>query len=191
MNTKTEEKTVDRIHSALISLMKKKDYENITVSDIIQEGKVSRSTFYAHFKNKDDVLDQLSGHIFSHVFSSGLTKEKGHDFSSQDVFDYSHLISHIFYHFKEDKELIGCIFLSSASHRFEKNLEPEIRKLVLKLVQTRMLYEEEVPEEILVQQYTSGLIGLLKYYTIEERKESPEEMCSYFFSLYKGKNNYD
>lgn len=180
-----EKKSIEKIHEALALLIKKNGYDNINVSDIIKESGVSRSTFYTYYKSKDDVLDKLSDHIFSHVFSNGLTKEEGHDFSTFSIFDYKHLIEHIFYHFKEERELIGAIFNSSASHRFIHSLEEEVKDFMKLLVLQNIFTSNNIPENIATSQYTSGLIELLKYYTIQERKETPEEMCSYFFSLYQ------
>lgn len=180
-----EKKTIEKIHEALALLIKEKGYDNINVSDIIKKSEVSRSTFYAYFKSKDDVLDKLTDHIFSHVFSHGLTKEEGHDFSSSSIFDYQHLIEHIFYHFKEERELIGAIFISSASHRFIISLELKLKDLINLLVLQKIFSSENIPVDIATNQYTSGLIELLKYYTVKEREETPEEMCAYFFSLYK------
>lgn len=187
MKQTKEENSIERIHLALATLMKTTNYDSIHVSDIIRESHVSRSTFYSHYKGKDDVLDKLTSQIFLHVFSTGLRQEEGHDFSSGSIFDYQMLLRHIFYHFREERNLIGAIFLSSASHRFILNLEKELSRLVACMVQSGMLSSEGVPESISVLQYTSGLIELLKYYTVEERKETPEEMCTYFFSLYQKK----
>ncbi len=184
MKQTKEDRSIERIHLALAELMKKESFDSIHVSDIIKESHVSRSTFYSHYKSKDDVLDKLTEEIFLHVFSTGLKQEESHDFSSGSIFDYQMLLRHIFYHFREERNLIGAIFLSSASHRFILNLEKELSRLVSCMVQSGMLSSNGVPENISVSQYTSGLIELLKYYTVEERKESPEDMCSYFFSLY-------
>jgi AcrR family transcriptional regulator len=41
---------------ALVALVRRKDYERITVEDILAEAGVGRATFYAHFKSKDDLL---------------------------------------------------------------------------------------------------------------------------------------
>lgn len=43
------------LQQALISLILKKDYEAITIKDICDAANVGRSTFYAHYTNKDDL----------------------------------------------------------------------------------------------------------------------------------------
>ena len=43
------------LQHALISLILKNDYEAITIQNICDAANVSRSAFYAHFKNKDDL----------------------------------------------------------------------------------------------------------------------------------------
>ena len=186
-NENLDTKSIKKIHDSLAALIKEVGYDSINVSDIIRKSQVSRSTFYSYYKSKDDVPDKLIGHIFSHVFSSGLSKEEGHDFSKASVLDYKHIIEHLFYHFREERELIGQIFLSSASHRFVNSLSVELSKLVRVLVLQDLLPKKEMPLDLLVSQYVLGLIGLLREYTIEERTESPEEMTGYFFSLYEVK----
>jgi len=56
-------RTRHHLQSTLHDLLKKVDYEAITVEAICRHGKVSRSTFYTHFKSKDDLkrsaLDRL------------------------------------------------------------------------------------------------------------------------------------
>src|SRR5918996_3826094 len=44
------------LHGALMSLILRKGYEAITVQDIIDEADVGRSTFYAHYTGKEDLL---------------------------------------------------------------------------------------------------------------------------------------
>ena len=43
------------LQHALISLILKKNYEAITIQDICDAANVARSTFYAHYKSKDDL----------------------------------------------------------------------------------------------------------------------------------------
>ena len=56
----TEDRRIARTHrllqEALISLMGERGYDILTVQDIIDRADVGRSTFYAHFKDKEDLL---------------------------------------------------------------------------------------------------------------------------------------
>lgn len=44
------------LHQALIELMLERDYTRISVRDILDRADVGRSTFYAHYRDKDDLL---------------------------------------------------------------------------------------------------------------------------------------
>lgn len=49
-------RTRELLRSALLSLIEEKGYERITVQDILDRADVGRSTFYAHFTDKEDLL---------------------------------------------------------------------------------------------------------------------------------------
>jgi len=44
------------LFDALVVLIRRKDYEAITIEDILREANIGRATFYAHFTSKDDLL---------------------------------------------------------------------------------------------------------------------------------------
>ena len=61
-STKTDRRvrrTRDLLRSALHSLIQEKGYDRITVQDILDRADVGRSTFYAHYRDKEELL--LSG----------------------------------------------------------------------------------------------------------------------------------
>jgi AcrR family transcriptional regulator len=45
-----------QLGDALVQLILERDFTDITVEDILRRAGVSRSTFYAHYRNKNDVL---------------------------------------------------------------------------------------------------------------------------------------
>lgn len=49
-------RTRDLLHAALMALIVEKGYDRTTVADILDRADVGRSTFYAHFRSKDDLL---------------------------------------------------------------------------------------------------------------------------------------
>jgi AcrR family transcriptional regulator len=56
MNIEEGNPTKKRIIESLFTLLVKKDYNNITVSQIIDKAELGRRTFYRHLKTKDDVI---------------------------------------------------------------------------------------------------------------------------------------
>ncbi len=51
------QKTRDLLHGALASVIHEKSYDAIGVKEILARANVGRSTFYTHFRNKDELLD--------------------------------------------------------------------------------------------------------------------------------------
>ncbi len=49
------QRTRDLLDQAIFGLMAEKRYESITVQDILDRANVGRSTFYAHFQDKEDL----------------------------------------------------------------------------------------------------------------------------------------
>ncbi len=47
------------IREALVSLMRAKPFEKITITDIVKEADINRGTFYAHFKDTSEVLESI------------------------------------------------------------------------------------------------------------------------------------
>ncbi len=50
------QRTQQALLDALIDLLKVRHYDAISVKDIIEKANVGRSTFYAHYQTKDDLL---------------------------------------------------------------------------------------------------------------------------------------
>jgi len=67
MKKKKEDRRVERtrklLHEALMALIPEKGYEKITVQDILDRANLGRSTFYSHYRHKDELF--LSG--FDHL----------------------------------------------------------------------------------------------------------------------------
>ena len=50
------QKTLSLLREALVSLIAEKPYDSIVVKEILDRANVGRSTFYTHFRDKDDLL---------------------------------------------------------------------------------------------------------------------------------------
>jgi len=58
-------RTDKAIRQALITLLKSKPFEKITVQDILDETPVTRSTFYKHYHDKYEILEKMQDDFLS------------------------------------------------------------------------------------------------------------------------------
>ena len=49
-------RTRRRLRAALLELILAKGYDKVTIQDVLDRADVGRATFYAHFRDKDDLL---------------------------------------------------------------------------------------------------------------------------------------
>ena len=182
---KRQEKTLETIYVAFTKLINNKDYDEITVQDILEESNIGRSTFYCHFKNKSELLLSISKHIFDHVFSHSLQEEKTHDFSKDDIYDYRHLITHIYYHIHDEKELIKGILSSNGNQVFLDEFKSHLNSLANSYFKNYPYQSKAIPLELVKQILVDNFITILKYWMNNEFKETPEEVSDYFVSAFK------
>lgn len=50
--------TAKRIQKALLDLLETKDFSNISISEICEKANINRSTFYSHYENTYDLLNE-------------------------------------------------------------------------------------------------------------------------------------
>ena len=180
---KRTEKTLDSIYESFTKLINTKAYEEITIQDILDESKIGRSTFYTHFKTKNDLLSKVSEDIFEHVFSHSLQEEKSHDFSKESIYDYKHLITHILYHIKDEKELIKGILLSTANTLFLSEFKKYLKKFANSYFNNYKYNDELIPLELKKQVMIDNFITLLNYWISDDFTETPEKLTDYFIRL--------
>lgn len=61
--------TAVRFDKALLSLLEKKPFEYITVSEICETAEVNRSTFYLHYENTSDLLKETTTYVLDNFAS--------------------------------------------------------------------------------------------------------------------------
>lgn len=79
----TAEKNRRKLEEALLSIMKKKPFDLITVSEICEAASLSRATFYHHYARTDDVL--VSAYETAHENAFG-RREWTLDYFHSDLF---------------------------------------------------------------------------------------------------------
>lgn len=83
-------------------LMLHKGYSNFTVQDILKRAQIGRTTFYAHFTGKEDVLKHSVGRLRDWLIAMAQTETSGGRF----LFSY-HFFEHIISHHQIYDSMIG------------------------------------------------------------------------------------
>ena len=78
-NDKRVVRTKKAIKSALFKLMETKDISAITISELTALANVNRRTFYTHYRNLTDILNEIEGELISAM------KELGEKFDTRDA----------------------------------------------------------------------------------------------------------
>lgn len=83
-------RTRGRLAQALMTLGQTQDIDAIRVGDLVRTAGVGRSTFYAHFEDRDDFLGQSFAGMIS--ICDALARREG---LSTDVLPVAHVVMHI------------------------------------------------------------------------------------------------
>lgn len=181
---KREEKTLRKVYQSFACLLKEKGYENLSVNDLIKKAEISRSTFYAHFKSTKDVLSSFCDSIFDHVFSLKLEKEAGHDFSKSRLLSPTRYLTHIFYHFYEDRDLISSILNSEGSYVFLDELKRRSLPFMNDLIEEGYIKYDDIPSSMVLTVTTESFAALLSNWVKDGCLSNPEQMCGYFLTFF-------
>src|SRR5690606_40771921 len=59
------EKTKEKIQQSFLQLLKEKNFMKVSVRDITEAAEINRGTFYLHYLDKYDLLDQMEERLLS------------------------------------------------------------------------------------------------------------------------------
>ena len=176
-----QRKTREAIFKAFIELLSKKDFNSITVGEIIERADIGRATFYAHFETKDFLLKELCKELFCHLFDAMEDSNNGHT----HIFEceapesaFLHLVRHLQ---KNDNNVL--VLLSKQNNGlFLKYFNENLRELVIsELPQFECKKNEDLPESFWINHITSTFVETLRWWIDNGMKESPEKITEYFF----------
>ena len=161
------QRTRQLLQNALSELILDKGYEKVTVQDIIDRANVGRSTFYAHFQDKEELL--LSGF-------EPLRAEFEDFLTGKSVTDESPwaLILSMFQHLQKQKG--GYITLTHIQKYLFGYLLDHLKQQLPKR-------NKSMPPALLAHYIASSFIALLTWWIDNNYPYSAEQMTSYFRQL--------
>ena len=162
------------LKEALTDLILERGYESVTVQDVIDRADVGRSTFYAHFLDKDDLLMAILADL--DMPAPDTTTWKPDD----PAFGWT---LELFRHFGSGKRLFKAVASSQsgaiARRETTSRLEDLVRAELSRLRAARRLDAFRV--ETVVRFLVGTYIGFMDWWMREENEHLPAEQVDHAF----------
>lgn len=175
-----QQKTRTAIFTAFSTLLSEKSYSKITVQEIIDSANVGRTTFYAHFETKDDLLKALCEELFGHIVSSAVDCTHTHGLYSEGRVPDS-VFCHLLQHLKENNRHILDLLSCENNEIFLRYFKDSLNKLVqIQFVEQKRNRNSLLPTDFLINHISSSFVEMVLWWIKGGQKQSPEELDQYF-----------
>lgn len=175
------QKTQKLLHEALFSLIHEKSFDSIVVKEILDRANVGRSTFYMHFRDKDELLASGMHDMLRSVHPAGLS-------SSAKLYEKAISFSlPIFEHIRQQRRIgeamIGTRGRAIIHEHLQKVLSERIAADLTKGFQRQRKTQGQMPPDLLVQYVASTFILVLNWWVESRSPLAPKEVNDLFRSL--------
>ena len=173
------EKTQRALHEALIALIREKDYDEIAVREILDRANVGRSTFYTHYRDKDELL--VSGiHEMVRAVSAASPRRSS---SRRDRFTWFSLP--ILEHHDRHRRSSGAV-----GQQARVVLHARLRAVIMNLLREEMRSApaprktaQSIPSDLLVDFVASTFVLVLDWWLASRSALEPSAVNDLFCAL--------
>lgn len=169
-------KTRKAIYTAFLQLLNQKNFETITVQEIIDLADVGRSTFYSHYESKELLLDELCRYLFHHLFErvGNLTIEE--------------YLTHIFSHFKKNQDHVTSLLFSKNDYflrQLQKELEHHVYPMVAEDLQVSY---PSIPASYLKHFVVTNFIETLTWWLKKGKSYKEDQVVRFYLDVIEMKS---
>lgn len=176
------------LREALFALMLEKGYETITIEDITERADIGRTTFYLHYKDKEELL-------LESIEAIALELKEQIDRCMQDApADSPHTatptlrprlaISILLQHAAENARLYLPILRGEGTPRAPAHIRQLMHHISLEYFSRHLDPTPALPVEALIAFFTSSLLGTLTWWLENNMPCSPEHMAEMYLRIF-------
>lgn len=162
---------------ALTALMRQKSYDAITVQDILARANVGRTTFYAHFMDKEDLLMTEFQRVVHELDRQALQTDPG----PAQIFPSLALFRHV----KEFEAIYKALTFGRGLELIYKHFQAQLDVYVEARLAARVpaAHTPTVPLPLLAHWVTGTFLSLLTWWIDHKSAETPEHMDAWFWLI--------
>ncbi|WP_248278522.1 TetR/AcrR family transcriptional regulator [Bacillus sp. DNRA2] len=178
-------RTKQLIQSSFMKILEGEPFESITIGDITKAAQINRGTFYLHFQDKFDLLDQIEQQLFRDLGNH--LDELQSNYSIEETFEkgQEQLAATLFSAIKMHAPLLK-IFLSNRGRagfhiRFRDAFSEKVRVNLEK--NESVITGLKAPMEYFLSFITSAFLGLIEQWFRNGLDKTPEEMTVLYIDI--------
>ena len=185
--------TAVRFDKALLNLLDKKPFEFITISEICEEAGVNRSTFYLHYENTCDLLEETLKYVIEDFMSYFPVDTRGIEtqFADNDLSDLIYVSEQYLFPYLTYVKEHQRIFMAAVSQPIAFHTDDLDRRLfdnIFNPVLERFHYPIGARKYVMMF-YLNGLTAILVEWLKNGCKNSIEEMSGIIHLCIFGKKD--
>lgn len=167
-------KTRDKLKQGLLEILKNEDIDSVSVTELCRYSGVNRNTFYSHYKEPSDLLEEIENELVASMYST-LSNANLHNMSM-----YS-FISSLFTQIYENKDVCSIIFSPHGNKNFIRNITEMVRGNVTSDWINKGMTELE--SNIMFSYCLSGALGVLESWVNDNYRTPVSEISQILTSL--------
>lgn len=176
-------RTRTSLHQALIALALEKSYDSITVQDILDRANVGRSTFYAHFQSKDDLLMAGTDELRSEL-DEAVRRERTSAKPYETIIAFSRAM---FEHASGYRDVYHALLHTQAWPQMQDRLHDVIDELIRReckaVMGRRKKTKPDVDPELFVHYVSAAFSAVLIWWVDRRSPLTPAQIDGVFRSL--------
>lgn len=161
---------------ALLELMEEKDYKKITVREISEKSTLNRATFYLHYYDKDELLEQMLQDALEQLRISVQVKDIEFKYDSENPHP---IFIRLFNNMIEQNRFFKVMLVQEKVPFFTESVREIIETLVEKA--THYMVEDKiefkVPVEMSIAYITSAYLGVIIWWLENDMPYTPAHMA--------------
>ena len=165
-------KTRRQLRECLITLLKEKKVQDITVRELTDMADLNRGTFYLHYKDVFDLLEKTEAEL-QEDFNQLVCKHDAVDLKQRPSVIFNEIYSLVY----DNADLIEILLGENGDLNFVNRLKQLIREKCLKDWMEVFRSGNAAAFDAFFSFIVSGCIGLVQYWLQTGLKETPELMA--------------
>lgn len=179
MTTKIE-RSKARLRETLLNLVLEKDYNKISIQDICTRAKIGRSTFYNHYPDKNNLIEDTVA-----VYSKIAKDTAYHAFLDEDQMD---LHSNLLRDYQMTVQYSQIIQALLSIHLPNADFENDLRDILCQKYRKILKHSTSIspiPENLAVQLYSSNALTVTKYIAYHAETADVIKIADYMYDYYQ------